>query len=155
MGQNNGDAFVGGEAKMYYNSGSYGSPTWVENLNVGDLDGPDARTAVPVPTRGAWPNNVYIPGSRERALTWNSIKHKGTADVVLAYFLQCYENGTPIDLAITDGDITTPGTRGKRDYYIITKADQTEPLDGSVAIAFEAKPAANNGNNYVSPIVVT
>ncbi len=155
MGQENGDAFVGGEAKMYYNSADYASPTWVENVNVGDLDGPDARTAAQVKTRGAWPNNVYLPGSRERGLTWTSVQHKGTADAVLAYFINCYANGTPIELAIVDGDINVVGTRGNRDYYIITKKDESQPIDDTVTIAFEAKPAANNGGHYVTPFVKT
>lgn len=155
MGQNSGDHQVGGESKMYYNNGTYDSPTWVENDNVGDLDGPDARTAVAVKIRRFWPQNRYLPGSRERGLTWTSAKAKGTVDTVLDHFLAVYDSGSPIELAIVDGDIITPGTRGKRDYYIITKADESEPIDDTVTISFEAKPAANNAGKDLAAISVT
>lgn len=155
MGQNNGDHLVGGEARMYYNNGTYDSPAWVENDNVGDLDGPDARTAALVKIRRNWPHNRYLPGSRERGLTWTSALVKGTADTVLTHFLTCYANGVPIELAIVDGDIQVPGTRGNRDYYIITKKDESEPIDDTITISFEAKPAANNSGKELAAVNVT
>ena len=155
MRQENGDYLVGGEARLYYNSASYDSPTWVENDNVGDLDGPDARTAALVKIRRNWPDNRYLPGSRERGLTWTSVLVKGTADTVLTHFLNCYANGTPLDLAIVDGDIEVAGTTGKRDYYILTKKDESEPIDDTITIAFEAKPAANNNGKELTEVSVT
>lgn len=142
-----GDAYVGGEAKFYYNSGTYGSPTWVLIPNSQDLDAPDSRTQVPAPTRGAWPFIGHLPGSRTMGLAWSSLKKKGTSDAVSTAIKAAYDAGTPMEFAVCDGPIATTGTKGKRMIGIVTKADDGLPLDGSTITNFEVTLAVNNGGN--------
>lgn len=142
-----GDAFVGGEASLYYNSGNYASPTWVEVENCGDLDSPDTRSTVAAPTRGKWPFVGYLLGNRDIGLSWSSLQKKGTADAALTALVTAYDAGTAVEFAIADGAIATAGTKYRRMQMKISKADQSEPIDGVVTISFEAKPDANSAVN--------
>lgn len=141
-----GDAFVGGEAVLYYNSGNYASPTWVEVENCGDLDKANSRSTVAAPTRGKWPEIGFLLGGRTRGLTWSSLQKKGTADAALTALVAAYDSGIAVEFAIADGAIATTGTKYLRITMKISKADESEPLDGVVTISFEAVPDANAAN---------
>ncbi len=141
-----GEAFVGGEAKLYYNTGTIGgSATWALIDNVGDLDVADGRSAVAAPIRAHWPTIGYLVGARDITLSWSSIQKQETTDTVLTALIAAYLAGTIMEFAIADQAIATVGAKFKRFIAIITKADQSEPLDGAVTISFEAKPSVNNG----------
>lgn len=137
------DGYVGGEAKLYYNAGSYGSPDWTEIQNCGDVDVPDSRTAVAAPTRDQWPFVGHLNGSRVTGLAWTSNKNRGSSDTAIAAMVAAYDAGTVIEFAVADGDIATTGTNYRRIECIVNKADSSEPLDGAVTWSFEAKFALN------------
>jgi hypothetical protein len=149
-----GEAFVGGEAKFYYNSGTYGSPTWALIDNCQDLDVADARTAVAAPIRGNWPFLGHLVGMRDITITWSSLQKQETTDTVLTALLAAYVAGTITEFAIADQAIATVGCKYQRVICVITKADRSEPIDGAVTISFEAKPAVNNGGNNPSLVTV-
>lgn len=140
-----GEAYVGGEAKFYYNTGTTGSPTWGLIDNCGDLSLADSRTAVATPIRRDWPFIGYLVGSRDLTLTWTSIQRQETTDTVLTALLAAYVAGIVTEFAIADGAIATAGTKYKRVICVITKADEGQPIDGGVEINFEAKFSVNNG----------
>ena len=142
-----GEAFVGGEAKFYYNSATYASPTWALIENCQDLDMPDSRTAVPAPTRGSWPFVKNLVGNRTTSITWSSLQKQETTDTVLTALIAAYDAGTVIEFAIADQAIATVGCKYRRMTCAITKCDQSEPLDGVVTISFEAVPSVNDGGN--------
>lgn len=150
-----GEAFVGGEAKFYYNTGSYGSPTWAIIDNVQDLDVADARTAVAAPIRGNWPFIGHLVGMRDITITWSSLQKQETTDTVLTALLAAYVAGTVTEFAIADQAIATVGCKYIRAICVITKADQAEPIDGAVVINFEAKPSVNNSANNPSRATIS
>ncbi len=139
-----GESFVGGEAKFYYNAGTFDSPTWTEIINCGDLDVPDSRTKVAAPIRAHWPFTGKLAGSREIGLAWTSQQKKGTNDTVTTTLLAAYDSGGTVEFAVADGDIATPGTKFRRLGCILTKADDSEPLDGVVIWSFEADFSVNS-----------
>lgn len=149
-----GEYFLGGEAKFYYNSATYGSPTWVLIENCIDLDLPDVRNAVGAVTRGTWPYMGYIPGSRDVTITWNSLQRQETTDAVLTALIAAYDAGTVMEFAIADQAIATVGCKYRRITSVITKCDESEPIEGVVTLAFEAKPALNNAGNNPSRATV-
>jgi hypothetical protein len=57
--------------------------------------------------------------------------------------VSAYDTGGVVEFAIADGLMTAGGTRYLRMGAIITKAQETDPLDGPVAWAFEAAFALN------------
>ena len=142
-----GETYVGGEAKFYYNSATYASPTWVLIDNCQDLDMPDSRSAVAVQIRGNYPHIGYLAGARDTGITWTSIARQETTDTVLTALIAAFDAGTVIEFAIADQAIATVGCKYRRMTCIITKADQSEPIDGVVTISFEAKPSINNAGN--------
>ena len=147
------EAYLGGDAKFYRNAGSYGTPSWALVSNCGDADIADSRTAVDAPTRAGFPYIGYLPGRRDITLTWSMLNKKGSVDTHLAAMRTAYDSGNPIELAVADGDISTVGTNYRRIYFIITKCDEGQPLDGVDTLAFEAKPAVNNEGH--SPLRAT
>jgi len=149
-----GEAFVGGEAKFYYNTGTYGSPTWTLIDNVQDLDVADARASVPVPIRGNWPLILDLIGGRSIVLTWGMVQKQETTDAALTALIANYEAGTPTEFAIADQAIATVGCKYQRMICIITKNDQSQPIEGVCTHSFEAKPHFNNGGNNPSRVTV-
>jgi hypothetical protein len=141
---NLGDSYVGGEAVFYYNSGSFDSPSWNEIVNCGDLDIPDARTSVAAPIRLHWPFVGKLSGSRELGLSWTSQNKQGPNDTVTTALLQAYDSGNVVEFAVADGPIATTGTKFRRIGCIVTKADESQPLDNVVTFSFEAQFAVNS-----------
>lgn len=145
-----GEAYVGGEAKFYYNTGTYGSPTWALIDNCQDLDVADARTSVPVPIRGNWPLVLELLGSRSLVLTWGMVAKQETTDTALTAMITNYEAGTPTEFAIADQAIATVGCKYQRVICGLTKNDKSEPVEGVCTHSFEARPHFNNGGNNPS-----
>lgn len=148
-----GEAFVGGEAKFYYNSATQASPTWVLIDNCQDLDMPDSRTAVAVQTRGVWPWVKNLAGARTTSITWSSVQKQETTDTVLTALIAAYDGGTVIEFAVADQAIATVGCKYRRVICVITKCDESQPIDGTVTISFEAVPTINDG--AISPARTT
>lgn len=142
-----GEYFLGGEAKLYYNSGTYGSPTWALIENCENLDMPDSRSVVAVPTRATWPYVLKLPGARETSITWLSYERQETTDTVLTALIAAYDAGTIMEFAIADQAIATVGCKYRRLTCVITKCDRSEPIDGAVTISFEAHPVINNSGH--------
>ena len=145
-----GNAYLGAEAKLYYNAGTYGSPTWTLMENVTDVDIPDSRTEVEAPVRAQWPVVGHLPGKQKISLTWNGLKTKSTTDAVTTAMITKYEAGTVTEFTIADGLIATTGAKYRRLTCIISKADENQPLDSPVGCAFAATPAVNNAGNNPS-----
>ena len=149
-----GNGYVGGEAKFYYNSATYGSPTWVLIENCEDLDVADSRTEVETKVRSQWPIIGHLVGGRKIALTWNGLKTKLTTDSVTTALITAYENGTVTEFAVADATIATTGTKYRRMISVLSKADESQPIDSPVGVAFAAVPALNNSGNAPSRATV-
>lgn len=145
-----GDVVLGGEPRLYRNSGTYGSPTWVHVSNCENLDFADSRTKVRVALRSMYPIAGNLPGLRDIALTWNMANKKGTADASLTAIQTAHRTGAVIELAVADGDITVTGTKYSRQICHIFKCDDSAPIDGVDMLAIEAAPSVNNGGNNPS-----
>lgn len=145
-----GSGYVGGEAKLYYNAGTYGSPSWTLIENCADVNIGDSRNAVAAAVRSQWPVVGNLIGAQNIVLTWNALKTKLTTDAVTTAIITKYEAGTVTEFAIADAAIATTGTKYRRFSAVITKADEDQPLDSPVMVAFEAVPALNQAGNAPS-----
>lgn len=145
-----GTAHVGGEEKLYRNSNTYGSPTWAEMRNVSDVDVPDSRSEVEAQVRAHYPFVGSLVGKRKVGLSWKMLKTTSTTDTDLTAMITAYEAGTVVEFAIADGAIATTGTKYRRVSCVITKMDESAPIDGQVEYSFEAAFAVNNGGNLPS-----
>ncbi|MBZ0172447.1 MAG: hypothetical protein K8E66_08715, partial [Phycisphaerales bacterium] len=64
-----------------------------------------------------------------------------TADPGFTAIKDAFFNGTNLDLAVMDGDITQTGTQGLRAEFSITSFSRSEPLEEAITVSVTAKPA--------------
>ena len=134
---------LGLDAKLYRNTGTYETPTWVEMTNVKDLTLNLESGEADVSTRGAggWRATVATlkDGSIEFEMVWD------TEDAGFTAIQQAWFGNTSIEFAVMDGDITTSGSQGLRATFSITKFSRNEPLEEALSVSVSAKPtyAAN------------
>ncbi len=134
---------LGMQAKLYRNSGSYGTPTWVEVGNVKDLTLNLEAGEADVTTRSnsGWRATVATlkDGSIEFEMVWD------TSDANFTAIQQAFFNNTALEFAIMDGAIATAGSQGLRATMSITNFSRSEALEEAIMVSVTAKPtyAAN------------
>lgn len=134
---------LGLEAKLYRNTGSYGTPVWNEVENVKDVTLNLEAGEADVTTRGnaGWRANIATlkDASLEFEMVWDTADDDFTA--IRTAFLS---NGS-VEFAVMDGDIETAGSQGLRATMSITNFSRSEPLEEAIKVSVTAKPtyAAN------------
>jgi len=138
-------AFVlGVDAKAYHNTGTYATPVWDEIPNIRDVTVNGERGEADVTTRGGngWRQRVgvLLDGTVEFQMVWDS------EDTDLVAIQTAWLNGTLIDMAFMDGDISTTGSQGLRAEMVVLNFSRSEELenalmlDVSVAPGFSSNP---------------
>lgn len=130
---------LGMEAKVYRNTGTYGVPVWVEITNVRDvtLNLESGEADVTTRANSGWRATAATlkDASVEFQMVWD------TADAGFTAIKDAFFNGTNIDLAVMDGDITQTGTQGLRAEFSVTAFSRSEPLEEAITVSVTAKPA--------------
>ena len=140
---------LGLDAKLYRNTGTYESPTWVEMTNVKDLTLNLESGEADVTTRGAagWRATVATlkEGTIEFEMVWD------TADAGFTAIQQAWFGNASIEFAVMDGDITVAGSQGLRATFSITKFSRNEPLEEALSVSVSAKPTyADNAPEWMT-----
>jgi len=138
---------VGGEMYLYYNSGSYGTPTWVIVGDIGDVTPNDNDTEIPVPLRSNYPFMTYMRGMTDLSAEFQLLYKSGVSDTVYKAFEDAKKNRTPMDLLFLDGPVATEGSKGVRAISDVFKFTPGQPVDGAVMVDVGVKPSVNNGGN--------
>jgi hypothetical protein len=130
---------LGKDAKLYRNTGSYGSPAWNEIPNVKDLSLPFELGEADVSTRGygSWKARIGTLGDLE--LTFDTVYDPTDADVTAlrdAFFAR-----TIIGMAIMDGDITVSTTKGFRADMQVFGFEQSQNLEDAQRVSVTMRPA--------------
>ena len=99
-------------AKLYRNSATYGTPTWVEIDNVRDVNFPHAYEKLEATTRASGGVKEYEPGELELSFSFKI--RSDEADTDFTSLETAYLARSLIDLMILDGDKATNGSRGYR-----------------------------------------
>jgi predicted secreted protein len=134
---------LGMDAKLYRNTGSFGSPTWTEVTNVKDLTLNLEKGEADVTTRanGGWRATVGTlkDASIEFQMVWD------TADAGFSAMQQAFFSNTPIEFAVMDGDINDPSSEGIRATFDIFSFTRNEALEEAIMVDVTIKPtyAAN------------
>lgn len=137
---------LGRNGKLYYNAGSYGSPTWTEVTLARDVTtNLDAETA-DADHRGAGSFGadvvVKLTAGVDFELIWD------TSNAVFLVLLNAFLAGSAVEFLVLDGAVGTTGSRGVRASCNVTKFTRSEPLreimKASVTIkpTYSANPAA-------------
>lgn len=126
-------------AKLYYNSGTYASPTWVEIVRVGDVATPMSKNTTTVVTRES-ANQKTVIGSKVFQIT-ATYYEKVAADTVLAAIKTSFHADSPdatggtMELAAMNESIATDGSTGIRGFFAVTNLERAEPVGDAVSRA--------------------
>lgn len=141
---------VGKDCKLYYNSATNATPTWVEvkqainvtvNLGKGEAD---------VSSRASgW---KLAKGTLKELEVSFTYRHVAGADTVFDALLAGYVGNTPKQFAVMDADITLTGAQGPKAYFEIFQLNQSQELEGSVEYEVTMKPTYFlDGTTLVEP----
>ena len=139
---------VGLDMYLYYNTGTYGSPTWTLIENVQDLTGPDSFAEANVSRRKVKFEQLE-PTLRKVSFEWGMIYDP--SDTAFAALKANYAAKTLTEFAFADGPIATNGTIYLRIECKIFTFDRDESLEGANAYKVVAKPCYSSN----VPSVVT
>jgi hypothetical protein len=129
---------LGLDAKLYRNSSVYSTPTWAELTNAKDVTLNLEKGEADVTTRATngWRATVGTlkDGSVEFEMVWD------TQDAGFTAIKDAFFNGTPIDMAVMDGDITASGSQGLRAEFSVISFTRNEPLEEAITVSVTLKP---------------
>ena len=139
---------LGMDAKLYRNTGTYETPTWVEITNAKDVNLNLEKGEADVTTRAnqGWRATVGTlqDGSVEFEMVWD------TDDAGFTAIQEAYFDGTPLEVAVMDGDIATSGSQGLRATMTVTNFSRNEPLEEAITVSVTLKPTyADNAPEWM------
>jgi hypothetical protein len=141
---------IGLDCKLYYNSATYASPTWVELTNVKDVTIALSKGEADTSRRGnTWRSRKGT--LKDASIDFNLVQEDGDTgfDVLLDSFL----NGTPVELLAIDGEYDEEGAQGLRATCEIFKNDAGQNLEEAEMFDFSAKPTpAANDPEWFGPV---
>jgi hypothetical protein len=143
---------IGLNAKLYRNTGSFGSPTWVEVTNIQDLDLADSMDEFDATTRGSGGMAESEPTVRSIELSWNM---KNNADTHMIAFRTAYFNRAAVDLQALDGPIATIGSHGVRGRFKFHEFGKPQPLRDGQMLNLRAKPAPDDTNGPPTEVTIS
>lgn len=119
---------LGVQTKFYYNTGTYGSPTWTAITYVSELTlglSIDKLEASARDSRG----KTYLPGMLDIGVTFKVRKYR--TDTAVAALLNAFAAVTLLDFLVLDGVYTTNTVEGWRFESYVYSANEDQGL-GSV-----------------------
>jgi hypothetical protein len=136
--------------KLYRNSGTYQSPTWVLVDNVGTIDvtlAPD-KTELPLRKMGGW--KAFVPGLFDYMLAFKMLYD--LADASQSALRTAFFSRAGIEFLILDQAYTVAGAYGIRATMGIFKFPRTEEIEGAMMVDVELAPtyAANAPSEYTA-----
>ena len=128
----------GGLLKMYYNSGTYASPTWVVidlardvTLTLGKGEGDGSVRAVD------W--ELVVAGLKTLELSFDIRYEPG--ETQYDDLRDAFHGDTVQDFAVMGGDIGTIGSEGVRFPGLVTNFARNEPLNDTSTSSVTVKPS--------------
>lgn len=140
-----GRAKIGLEGKLYYNTGSFDVPTWVE-VKCRDLDLGDSKAEGDISHRGS---GIKLSRGTLKEISVEFQMRVKSGDTVLAAFRAAYDAGTPIDCAVLDGSIEEAGNWGYRGPWEVLGFDRHEPMEEGMMLDLTLKPTEDDDDNVV------
>jgi hypothetical protein len=137
---------LGRNGKLYYNAGTYGSPTWTEVTLVRDVTTNLDSEVADADHRGAGVFGadvvVKLKAGVDFEILWDP------ANAVFSVLLAAYLAGSSVDFLVLDGAVGTTGSQGVRATCQIHKFTRAEALKDvikaqvSIAPTYAANAAA-------------
>lgn len=115
-----------------YNSGTFGSPTWVA---LGRASSPSRSQGRPTSrkTYREATTSKNVTGLLDYEISFQYVqKDAGATDTVLAALLDSLLNDTVLDIAMLDGPAATTGSTGIRGPFVVSQMDKSEDDEDAV-----------------------
>lgn len=131
-------AKVGIDCKLYYNTATYGSPTWTELTTVGDVTLNLTKAQARLSSR-ANTFEAYKGAMKDITLSFDMIwdsANTGQTALQASFF-----SGTVKDFLVLDGSSATAGSKGVRFDGEVMEFTRGEPLNDGVKLSVTVKPA--------------
>lgn len=132
------NAVTGNACKLYYNTGTDATPTWVEVTRAKDVSAPLSKGEADVSRRES--NWKMSKGTLKEGGLEFGYQYKLGSDSVFDALVDSYLNGTPIQFAVMDQAIATSGAWGFKLFSEVMELPIDQPLEDGVVINVSAKP---------------
>jgi len=135
------DHQVGFDAKLYYNSGTHASATWVEVTQAMDVSVDISAGEVDVSTRESVFKMTGM-GLIDATINFAYLHTLGSDSVFTALIAACRltASAAPVQLAAMDQAIATSGAKGLRAFCVVTNLPQSQAMEEGIKYDFSAKP---------------
>lgn len=128
---------VGHECKLYYNSGTHASPTWVEVKRAIDVSVALSKGEAEASRRESkW--KLSRGGLKELGVDFG-YRWKPGGDTVFDALWDSFLNGTAVEVYVADGDAATNGTEGIRGFIEVMEMPYEQGLEETQTINVAAK----------------
>jgi len=125
-------------AKLYRNSATYASPTWVEIDSVEDVTLSLETGEADVTTRAAGGWRESIATLRDAPLEFEMVYD--SAGTHFAAIRTAFTAGTSVEFLVLDGDESVAGSQGLRAEMSIMSFSRSEALEEALTVSVSAKP---------------
>jgi hypothetical protein len=146
---------IGQSGKLYRNTGTHATPVWAEIKRAKDVSIPLTKGEAEVSRReSSW--EMFIGAMKSSGLSFG-YQHKRGTDADRTALLASYLNGTPIEFAVMDSDITATGAFGLRAYMEVFECPLDQPLkDGqTVAVVCKLTEFEEPAGTLIEPELIT
>lgn len=128
------------DAKVYYNSATYGSPTWVE-IDVKNLTLSLDKGEADVTTRGSGGWNEFLDGLIDATVDFQLVWD--TADAAQTAIRSAFTGKTGIEVLVLDGSSATNGSQGIRMTCMVKTFSRNEQLGEALMVDVSLRPRKN------------
>lgn len=146
---------AGYEGCHYFNSATYGSPTWVPMPNVKDSGLPLewSEESVAIKGNGGWNATEGVIKDAPIEFQMQHRKASGAYPADIQKMLDCWTSGELVDMLILDGPEDVAGSTGIRAWMRVLKFKRNEPVSGLMTI--DVKIAPGLGPNAPEEVEMT
>lgn len=130
------------DAKLYYNTATYASPTWAEICNVMDLTLSLSQSEIDLTTRCGGGFKEYGNGLIDATIDFSMLFD--TSDTTQTALRNAFFNKTNIEVLVLNGSSGTAGTQGLRATCIVTSFTRNEALGDALKVDISLRPAEND-----------
>lgn len=130
------------DAKLYYNTGTYATPTWTEITNVKDVTLNLEKDETDVTTRASGGYKEFVDGLIDASVDFNMVWD--TADTAFTAIQTAFFAKTAEEFLILDGDEGTAGSQGLRVTCMIKSFTRNETLGEALTADVSIRPVKNS-----------
>lgn len=142
---------LGLDAKLYYNSNTYASPTWNHASRIKDVTLTLEKGEADVSTRAGSGWREIVNTLKDASVSFSMLQAPSGTDTVFIAFRDAFLNGTSIEVLVLDGTISVSGSQGLRATMTVSSFTRNENLEEAIMYDVTIRPTpADNAPAWVS-----